>query len=1069
MEQPVWSADVVIEKLDGEKSKLDETTKNCVHEIVRPASWEVKVVGEYEPARKFAYPLDPFQKTAIDCIEMNESVLVAAHTSAGKTTVAEYAIALALKNKSRVIYTAPIKALSNQKFRDLQEQFQDVGLMTGDVTLNPNASVIIMTTEILRSILYRGSELVREVKWVIFDEIHYMRDRDRGVIWEETIVLLPDSVRQVFLSATVPNTLEFAEWICRTKHQPCHVVSTSFRPTPLQHYLFPAGGEGLSLVMNEHRQYQEDNYRHVLQQLSNDRGASSSRNKKRRVGGDDLERILLMCNEKNFTPVIVFAFSKKEVEENASVISSLDLTTEQEKRDIQKIYDSAVSTLSEQDRDLPQVTGILPHLLKGIGIHHGGLLPMVKEVIEILFQELLIKVLFSTETFSMGINMPARTVVFTGLHKFDGQEKRMISPGEYIQMSGRAGRRGIDTKGYSIVIVQSLPGGADQGTASGGSDELRQLFTGEAFRLDSNFYMKYNTILNLFRVEGASPEYMIKRSFLQFQTKRNTITLEEDLRKMQNELDENSIDALMHRLYHYLGKSVALLDTASLDTASLDTASLEVCRRPIPDLSTAEFASLLKCSCADSSAWRQLLPEKLREEDDDTVECAVVDYTDYCNAWRKHRLGIAAAMHASSTTVLQFLTRGRVVRIVERHATDARLDRQWGYGAVVNITTKRVPHSREPELFLDVVLRVADSATRGSVITLSQMQPHPAGNVERVILYGAPNPIDKTNPHFETFRVPLKAVADITKLRLKLDESSEKQSEEFRLRVGMKLLGLLCRQPVIDCLHPVDEMGLAVSDTLAAAVKEMGECEKQLRHASFYGWRWTETIVSAYHSRIDVANRINSIQSQLQAAQHPRNTVQLKAMTEVLRRLDYIDKDDVITYKGRACCDLSAVDTLIMGELLFNFKDMVGLSSDYLCAMMSCLVHEEPVKTVTHLDDPKLQTVYDEVLATARKIAETSVKCGIDIDPLAYVQKFTPALMVPARDWVRNRPFGEIMREHPDLYEGSVVRSFRRLEEALRECAACAHAMGSETLEELFLVAIKNHRKGIVFQASLYL
>eukprot|EP00971_Amphidinium_carterae_P051039 1004924-Amphidinium_carterae.1 len=173
-------------------------------------------------AKEYNFPLDGFQREAVKCLENNESVLVSAHTSAGKTVVAEYAIAMALRDKQRIIYTSPIKALSNQKYRDLQDEFKDVGLMTGDVTINPNATCMIMTTEILRSMLYQGSEVTREMAWVVWDEIHYMRDRDRGVVWEEAIILLPDTVRLVFLSATIPNAREFAEWICRIKHQPCH-------------------------------------------------------------------------------------------------------------------------------------------------------------------------------------------------------------------------------------------------------------------------------------------------------------------------------------------------------------------------------------------------------------------------------------------------------------------------------------------------------------------------------------------------------------------------------------------------------------------------------------------------------------------------------------------------------------------------------------------------------------------------------------------------------------------------------------------------------------------------------
>ena len=193
----------------------------------------------------------------MECVERNESILVAAHTSAGKTAIAEYSIALALKNKQRVIYTSPIKALSNQKYRELQEEFQDVGLMTGDVTINETASCIVMTTEILRSMLYNGSEITREMAWVIFDEVHYMRDKERGVVWEESIILLPAVVKYVFLSATIPNAREFAEWIVKIKQQPCNVVYTDYRPTPLQHYIHPTGGDGIYLVVDEKGVFKE--------------------------------------------------------------------------------------------------------------------------------------------------------------------------------------------------------------------------------------------------------------------------------------------------------------------------------------------------------------------------------------------------------------------------------------------------------------------------------------------------------------------------------------------------------------------------------------------------------------------------------------------------------------------------------------------------------------------------------------------------------------------------------------------------------------------------------------------
>lgn len=250
---------------------LSTMSRTCVHEVAVPKGYtstkDRDIHGTLsEPifngteAKSYPFVLDPFQRVSVACLERNESILVSAHTSAGKTAVAEYAIAMSFRDKQRVIYTSPLKALSNQKYRELSQEFSDVGLMTGDVTISPNASCLVMTTEILRGMLYRGSEVVKEVAWVIFDEIHYMKDRERGVVWEESIIFLPPAIKMVFLSATMSNATEFAEWICNMRKQPCHVVYTDFRPTPLQHYAFPIGGSGLYVVVDENEKFRSENF-----------------------------------------------------------------------------------------------------------------------------------------------------------------------------------------------------------------------------------------------------------------------------------------------------------------------------------------------------------------------------------------------------------------------------------------------------------------------------------------------------------------------------------------------------------------------------------------------------------------------------------------------------------------------------------------------------------------------------------------------------------------------------------------------------------------------------------------
>lgn len=544
--------------------------KNLISFSVYPPDYEPKPTEGAmmkNPAKTYPFTLDPFQQQAVDYIEAGESVLVSAHTSAGKTAVAEYAIAKSLRDKQRVIYTSPIKALSNQKYRDLEEEFGDVGLMTGDITINPSATCLIMTTEILRSMLYRGSEVMREVAWVIYDEIHYMRDKERGVVWEESIILLPHKVRFVFLSATIPNSKEFAGWICHIHHQPCHVVYTDYRPTPLQHYIFPAGGNGLHLVVDEKGKFREDNFQKAIATLSastaeNDLELSSagSNNKRRKGGkgggnpkkkiGTDVFRIVKLIMERQYDPVIIFSFSKRECEAYALLMSKLDFNTEEEKQSIDQLFKNAMDSLSDDDKALPQVDSILPLLRRGIGIHHGGLLPILKEVIEILFGEGLLKCLFATETFSMGLNMPAKTVVFTNARKYDGKDFRWITSGEYIQMSGRAGRRSLDARG---IVIQML-------TEQMEPQVCKSILYGQADPLFSTFHLGYNMLLNLLRVEDADPEYMIKQSFHQFQNEQAAPALEEALERMREARDQIVIKNEEEVAeYYYLSKSLVRL------------------------------------------------------------------------------------------------------------------------------------------------------------------------------------------------------------------------------------------------------------------------------------------------------------------------------------------------------------------------------------------------------------------------------------------------------------------------------------------------------------------------------
>lgn len=521
------------------------------------------------PAKEYKFALDPFQQTAIACLEHGHSVLVAAHTSAGKTVVAEYAFAMALRDGQRVIYTSPLKALSNQKYRELAEEFRDVGLMTGDVTINPDATCLVMTTEILRSMLYRGSSTTRETQLIVFDEIHYLRDKERGVVWEECIILMPKQARFVFLSATIPNAREFADWIAKVHRSPCHVVYTDFRPTPLQHYIFPAGAENLYMVVDEKSRFREDNFQAAIAALTDgaDDDSKSSKGGKGKKGGKDVGRdeksdifkLVKMIVDRQYHPVIIFSFSKKECESLALQMVSLELNDAEEASAVASIFGNALDVLSQDDQRLPQIHAILPMLKRGIGIHHSGLLPILKELVELLFQEGLLKVLFATETFSTGLNMPAKTVVFTSARKFDGGGFRWVSSGEYIQMSGRAGRRGLDDRGIVILMLDTKM------EPSIAKDMVR----GAPDALWSEFRLGYAPLLAQLRSEDADPEVLLGASFRQFQLQRALPALQAAV-----SLKESERDAIHIRDEAAVVAYAALLQQASAARATARAASM---------------------------------------------------------------------------------------------------------------------------------------------------------------------------------------------------------------------------------------------------------------------------------------------------------------------------------------------------------------------------------------------------------------------------------------------------------------------------------------------------------------
>ncbi|KAJ9093355.1 ATP-dependent RNA helicase mtr4 [Naganishia cerealis] len=950
------------------------------HQVAIPPDYPYVPIGDHKranEARTYPFTLDPFQDTAISCIDRNELVLVSAHTSAGKTVVAEYAIAQSLREHQRVIYTSPIKALSNQKYRELLAEFGDVGLMTGDVTINPDAGCLVMTTEILRSMLYRGSEVMREVAWVVFDEVHYMRDKSRGVVWEETIILLPDKVHYVFLSATIPNAMQFAEWIVDIHAQPCHVVYTDFRPTPLQHYLFPASGDGIHLVVDEKGTFREENFQKAMASISDNSGddpaSDTSRGKKGQTykGGQkdgklDIYKIVKMIYMKRYNPVIVFSFSKRDCESLALKMSKLDFNNDEERDALTQIFNNAISLLPESDKELPQIKNILPLLKRGIGIHHSGLLPILKEIIEILFQEGLIKVLFATETFSIGLNMPAKTVVFTSVRKWDGKGFRWVSGGEYIQMSGRAGRRGLDDRGIVIMMIDEK---MEPQVAKG-------MVKGQADRLDSAFHLGYNMILNLMRVEGISPEFMLAHSFFQFQNASSVPVMETQLKKLTDEIEAIHID---------------------------DESTIK------------EYFEINK--------QLQQYKEDMRQ---------VITHPGH---------------------ILPFLQPGRVVKI--KVGSD-----DYGWGMVTSYqkrNNKRNPSDtyKDHELYI-VTVFVCTMFVDSPVNLIKPFNPvFPEG-------IRPSKPGEKSRAEY--IPITLDSIQAISSVRLKVPTEFKLSSAKRNLVKTMKDLPKRLADGIPE-LDPVETMKIDDGD-FKNLLRKIEVLESRLFSNPLHDSERLKELYDQYDAKIKKENEANELREKILETKAVIQLDDLRHRKRVLRRLAFTTPEDIIELKGRVACEISTGDELLLTELIFSgtFNE---LSPEQCAALLSCFVFQERAKETPRLK-PELAEPLKTMQDMATKIAKVFRECKIEIVEKEYVEQFRPELMEVTHAWCKGASFTQICKM-TDVYEGSLIRMFKRLEEMLRQLVTAAKTIGNQALQEKMEKATEMVHRDIVSAGLLYL
>ncbi|KAF9765079.1 Helicase SKI2W [Nosema granulosis] len=517
----------------------NKTQQEIPYSVVVNKDWMPKDYDSYvnESILNIDFKPDTFQKQAFYFLSRSESVFVSAHTSSGKTLVAEYAIALAELSSSRTIYTSPIKALSNQKFYDFKQKFEDVGIITGDVQVNSTAKCLIMTTEILRNLIYKNNDLLHNTKYIIFDEVHYINDQDRGVVWEECIIMIPKHITLILLSATIPNSKEFSDWVGRTRNKCIYIISTDKRPVPLEHLIYldrevytlrEQKKPNLPVSKYNNRQNKNSNFKHNILPYSK---------RSTPVGRFKIIDLANFVVRRKLTPTIFFCFSKKRCDSLVDSLSTLDLTTLPEKKQINEFLTQAINQLPQGDRSLPQILKMKNNARLGMAVHHGALLPFVKECVEILFSLNLIKLLIATETFAMGVNMPAKSVVFLSLSKIDGEAFRYLTTGEYTQMSGRAGRRGMDKVGTVLIADDKNPP----------INIVQKVIEGTPLKLYSQFKLSFSLILTALR-SNIKIEEIMRKSYKEHSKQKNE---GKDLRRLIT-LEDNNKRIDCEDLYQYI-------------------------------------------------------------------------------------------------------------------------------------------------------------------------------------------------------------------------------------------------------------------------------------------------------------------------------------------------------------------------------------------------------------------------------------------------------------------------------------------------------------------------------------
>lgn len=1106
-------------------------------------------------AKRYPFELDTFQKEAIIHMEAGHSVFVAAHTSAGKTVAAEYAFALASTHCTRAVYTSPIKTISNQKFRDFSGQF-DVGLLTGDVSIRPDSSCLIMTTEILRSMLYKGADIIRDIEWVVFDEVHYVNDVERGVVWEEVIIMLPEHVNLVLLSATVPNVMEFADWVGRTKRKVVHVTGTLKRPVPLEHSVYYSGK--LYTVCSA-EVYEPKGFRlareaygkkHALPQTKAEakaalptgrgdasgggrggasRGRSgggpgrgggnysappgSSRNIAGRGGGgggggggiqlrgerNQWTELISLLKKQDLLPMVTFCFSKKRCDAIADALHSLDMTTATEKSEIHVFCDRSLARLTGTDRELPQVLRVREMLKRGVGVHHAGLLPIVKEVVEMLFCRGVIKVLFSTETFAMGVNAPARSVIFQALRKHDGRQFRTLLPGEYTQMAGRAGRRGLDPVGTVIIAAwDDLPEETD----------VRRLLTGAATKLESQFRLTYSMILNLLRVEDLKVEDMLKRSFAEFHSQRAAPDAQKALKNGQDALRKlrsrpwpiSPLGTTREEVEQYAEVAAAteslsaevqdaMMNSRGASSALVNGRVVLVSKRAT---GVSELGVILDVSASASDSSSSGLGGRRIGGIDSSTDTAGGNGGGGGRRRTVLSLFRPSPLDEKKKPAIKGDTGSNISAISEPPGGVA-----GSLGTAAALPGSNAPAAGAPMMMLkkkddddDMFLGMkaigkgkggGGGKGKGNLSSLSKRRTTTAAAaVSKSPPLALPHQDAIGGTSFLLLEVPSSDIIGICKVKIRVDADAIATGDAAATAAAVNSLIQVQEEAAAGAagkstaayssggdpplMDPISDLKINAIE-VAGAVKEHQRLLATLSTLPPHRDPFLPEMLATVRSeRLLVARMAALVRQSGDAglAQLP----EFHQRVGVLQQMGYLDSDRTVAMKGRVACEINSGDELVATELIFGGV-LTDLSPEEAVALLSALVFQEKSDAEPELP-LKLRNAREESAVLAYSAGVVQQEAGLTLIPEEYVKSsLNFGLMEVVYEWAQGTPFNEICGL-TDVMEGSIVRTIVRLDETCREFRDAARVMGNTALFQQMQEASEAIKRDIVFAASLY-